>query len=77
MTRNTQTGQQWVRDQNRRTTALERPTTARVGAWSLWEDEDGNLVAGRDGRAIVLARPADLSDQPTAVSDANTGYWTP
>ena len=78
MPRSTQTDKEWVRDVSRDVDELKRATVARIGSWALWEDAAGNLVAGRDGKAVVLARITDLADIPVATTiDPESPYATP
>lgn len=52
-----QTDAEWVRSVERRLAALERSQLARVGAWTLSEDRNGNLIAmnSRTGTSKVVA----------------------
>ena len=59
------TGPEWVRDTDKRVTNLERAGVIHIGSWALWEDETGRLVAGKDGRTVVLADVTAQVDERT------------
>lgn len=48
---------QWARAVERRLAALERPQVQRIGAWSLFVETDGSLVAvnSTTGNTKVIA----------------------
>lgn len=50
---------EWARDVERRLSRLEQPQQIRVSTWSVWEDEAGRLVAGKNGAVVVLAALPD------------------
>lgn len=50
---------EWARDVERRLSRLEQPQQIRVSTWSVWEDEAGRLVAGKNGSVVVLAALPD------------------
>lgn len=68
---------EWVREIERRTTALERAQTARIGPWVL-SDQNGRLTATRPNAAALevgseaVPEVVDLSARGSVVSDMNT-----
>lgn len=52
-----QTDAEWARSVERRLAALERSQLVRIGAWTLSEDRNGNLIAqnSRTGTQTVVA----------------------
>ncbi|MGV0738245.1 hypothetical protein ABQF35_14205 [Mycobacterium syngnathidarum] len=68
---------EWVREIERRTTALERAQTARIGPWVL-SDQNGRLTATRPNAAALevgseaVPETVDLSARGSVVSEMNT-----
>jgi hypothetical protein len=60
---------EWARDTDARLSALENPTSTRVGSWVLSTSADGNLIASNvNGGSVVLATPpAGGESDPDAI----------
>lgn len=77
---------EWARDTDARISALENPTSQRIGQWVLSTSSEGNLIASHvEGGSVILAKkPTEGENDPDKIEDTvnpsvcatRTNPWT-